>query len=210
MASGQLSVKERFNDLSRHPAHRFEAQNNIDGIAGDYVFPNNMTAAAYEDRYTWLFDQHGGIARMPEILKDFYAPERDFKGNEIKGGIADFLGEKASAQYRALLNDGWNRLERANPELKALTFDRTHAGETYNALMGVTSGFNVQDIDFFLKLRRENKIPAMTVMNDPAFKKHLDWMQNAASVCERPCWVPSLPTMENITGQLKAKRGLAP
>jgi hypothetical protein len=201
----KMPLSDTFNDPARHPAHRFEEKHGVSGIAGDYVFPRDMTAAAYEDYYTWEFSPHGGIARHPGVFRDHDAPES--KLNNLKPGpVARYVAEKASPEYRALLAEGWRQLEAANPVLKKLDFDRSNGGEMYNALMGVTSGFNPDDINFYLKLQRDNVLPGLHIQTAPAFKVHMEWMENRMSVCDRPGWIPSLPTLEKIRSEFREKK----
>lgn len=204
MPEHKLTIRQRFNDLSRHPAHRFEAQHGISGIAGDYIFPDGMTASAYEDLYNWQIDEGERILRHPGILDSFEAPER--RMTHMPGRIAAFVELQASSRYKSLLHEGWRRLEEENPELKKLAFNRSNGGELYNALLGVTSGFNMQDIDLFLKARRTGQPPGLYIRNADAFRAHMEWMQNNLDACERPHWIPSLPTLEKIRDKLSRKQ----
>lgn len=190
-----------FNDVARQPARSFEQQTRMTGIAGRYIFPENFTASEYEDRYTWLFSANG-FKRIPEVLKGTGLPEETMtevpQGWRVKGLLAH-----VSEGYKALLFTGWCDIERLNPQTEKVVFDRNDVEQTYQALLGVTSGFNIDDINFFLDLSRQGFPPGAHSRTLPGYN---EMRLNVESRAGTPLyWVASMNTLKKIKQQLDTR-----
>ena len=108
---------------------------------------------------------------------------------------------KAAATVAALplYADLWERLEAANPELKNISIQPEDPLCMDYALMGVVSGFNVDDINFFLKGHKEG-IPSYTYSQSPPRFKRLykEITQRTGGIN----WIPAPATLEKIKSQL--------
>lgn len=196
------SFSSSFNDAARQPTRLFEQQTGLTGIAANYVFPHPFTAAEYEDRYVWLFAADG-FKHIPTVLTGTGLPEETMLSPDRRCGIYEFLQERSSG-YKDLLHAGWRDLERLNPETAQLVFDRNDIHQTYDALLGVTSGYNINDINFFLDLKRQGVAPGMHAQTLPGYKDihwNIECMTNT-----RMQWVASMPTMEKIAKLLSNRR----
>lgn len=82
-----------------------------------------------------------------------------------------------------------------NPQLEKLQFDHSNGWKQYDVILGVASGFRVDDIQFYLDgntLTTEKTADYRTSMEN--VKKILDLQ-----------WIPSLPTLQAVEQQLSAR-----
>ena len=99
----------------------------------------------------------------------------------------------------------WKKLVDRNPVLKNVREPTACKRDLVDAVMGVVSGFNVNDINFFLELSRKN-LPAGSYSEKlPEFKEIYDWLQQKTGRNDI-YWVPSLPTLKKIKTQMESKK----
>jgi hypothetical protein len=84
-------------------------------------------------------------------------------------------------------------LEEINPALAALAYDRTEAPAVFDVVMGVTSGFNTDDIQFFI----DGNYFARAI----ADRAYADKYRRAEEGHSRIGWVPSPKTLDRIIAQ---------
>ena len=123
---------------------------------------------------------------MPENIKPF----------ELESVL---IKVAATTEALPLYTDLWRRLEAANPELKSVFLQPDDPRCMDYALMGVVSGFNVDDINFFLKGHREG-IPSYTYSQSPQrFRRLYNEIERRTHSIP---WVPAPATLEKIKAQL--------
>ncbi len=97
------------------------------------------------------------------------------------------------------LHDLLMRLEHLNPVLTTLAYDRSDVKQCYDAILGVTSGFNTDDIQHYLDgnfYKKSMENPAYAAQH-AAVVKHLN--------DNELYWVPSPKTMGRILAQQPRK-----
>jgi hypothetical protein len=189
-----LSISRAFNLASRrpgdqhcrHPALEFQTQNHLRSIAGRYRIPGNYTAPEYEDVTS---------AMVIAETKAMVTPADKRSHWNVLERIAPPEPLKKS----------WNRLVRLNPVLKGVKFDRNNGEEMYNAHLGVTSGFNVDDMNFFLEQKRVGEgLPAKQAHEMPV---HGDRLLRIEGMAKTPMfWVASPKTAEKVEARLLRKK----
>lgn len=175
-----LSLSRAFNDAATHPALRFQRDNNLRGIAGRYFIPDGKTAAQYEKAMSRKMHVHveTEMAKRGATEYDYWKVAEDM-------GLPGFL-EKS-----------WDKLVELNPALKKVKLDRSCVEDVYNAHIGVTSGFNVNDINFFLRQKHVgNGLPALQSHKMPVHGARLDRINAAAE--SQMFWVASPATAKKI------------
>lgn len=170
----------------RYTAHavRMEDETGLTGIAGRYKFVGGKEAAFAEYDYRKRF------------LK--YSTAVGFMKSDDP--IARRAGETFKSEMPAAL-DEMNReigeLAKLNPELKNLNYNKNHVVETYRALIGITSQYNVDDINAYLHNYRTGK-------------KNFDVLNRAEKISKatgiRFGWQPAAKTMDKIERQLAARQ----
>lgn len=118
------------------PAITFEVHTGISGIAGDYLFPNQMSASEYEiySNYTAQIGAH-----------------YDFSGSLIR------KKSDPPPVLMAQMQKDWAALTRLNPSLKKILVDINDPMGMHDALHGVACLLNTDDINLMLQMRRETK-----------------------------------------------------
>jgi hypothetical protein len=94
-------------------------------------------------------------------------------------------------------------LENINPRLENVIFNRGDIEEIYHALYGVASGFNVEDINYFLELCRKGVYPAVWSRSQPDIKPVAEHIEGR--VRQHMEWVVSPPTLKKIKSKLDRK-----
>jgi hypothetical protein len=166
------------------PARSFEHVGGIDGIAGDYRFPDGWKAGEFEayiskKYFPWL------------MIHDM-----DFNGSYRK---ADFAGA---------LKAEWADLAALNPCLASIPLETGNPQVLFDAILGVTSGFNTDDIAFFTGLEIAGNTPVYAYAQKMTGYAAL-FNEVAESVArkgwERPIeWVPSPKTLQVMKEKLIA------
>lgn len=108
-----------------------------------------------------------------------------------------------AAVFGPAMHELLDRMEDLNPELKRLRYDRTDARRLFDAAMGVTSGFNIDDMQFFL----DGNYGYIAEKNPQWVAKH-ETVKRLLGIMG-PGWVASEPTLDKIAAQARAKRDAA-
>lgn len=190
-----LTAEER-DVLSHQPARRFEVKTGITSIAGDYQLPNGMNAAQFEDHFNWQF--LGDRTVPPPALA-----EKGLMTSATSPELNLDVLKTAPPEVGQFYRQTWDHLVELNPILKDVKLDRTNLVEVNHAISGVSSGFNTNDINFYLE-RNRGGASAKGYFEDPRFK----WI--AAESGERPTWIASPETLTTITNSVAEAKGLAP
>jgi len=136
------------------------------------------------------------------------------RANDVKGIAGRYVipdGMTAYSYERRMLRSvkknlaqSWRKLRLANPELSRIRIDKTDAFSVYDAHMGVTSGFNIDDINFFMALRQRIEAVALYVRSSPVHGARLERID---AICRaRLQWVPSPKTARKME-KLLLQRG---
>ncbi len=170
----------------RYTAHavRLEDETGLKGIAGRYQFINGQEPAFAEYGYRKRF------------LK--YAIAAGFLKSEDP--ICRQAGETLKDQLPAVLkeiNQELEELTKLNPELKGLNNNKNNLIETYRTLIGVTSQYNVDDINAYLHNMR-------TGSKNFAVLDRAEKIKKATGI--RFGWQPSAKTMDKIEQQLAMRQ----
>lgn len=218
------------------PARAFECAAGLTGVAGRYRFPDGLSAADFEKMYTWRFAHE---ACRPEILQGKGMPVPAYaedcltrmqsallggdysKSHFLQGLWADAVSaefnhvmQTPDHPYRIRQRAVWDALVSLNPQLKNVQVGRMQGRAMYDAMMGVSSGFNVDDINHFLR-RAQNGFPA-----DPAAEAQRAAIRTRTG--HYMGWVPSpetrahvmqeigLPLHPPLADQVSAKQSRAP
>ncbi|MBR1778634.1 MAG: hypothetical protein IJ752_08665 [Alphaproteobacteria bacterium] len=169
----------------KYTAHavRLEDEYGLTGIAGRYKFVDGKEAAFAEYDYRKQYQKYS-------IAAEFIKSENPYcrqAGETLKDKIPDALKE---------LNNEISKLTELNPELKALNYNKNNVTEVYRALIGITSQYNVDDINAYLHNVRTGS-------------KNMDVLDRAEKIKKetgmRFGWQPAAKTMDKIEAQLKEK-----
>lgn len=101
------------------------------------------------------------------------------------------------ADYIARQERLLDRLFTLNPQLRRLRFDRKDTRKGFDLVMGVTSGFNTDDIQHFI----DGKVGYIS-RQDPAYARQSDRIERIFGHME---WVPAPVTMAKIEAQIPAR-----
>lgn len=111
------------------------------------------------------------------------------------------------AEALPLFQDIWRRIELLNPVLGAVAVQKADSADIYHALLGVTSGFNIDDINFYLDTKRRGLKPWAYSQQQPHLKKLYDDIQARACLM---LWVAAPETLEKIKAQMDKKQIFRP
>ncbi len=190
------SLKDAFNPVSRKPAVRFEMKTGLSGISQEYVFPQGMTAREFEGLYFW----RGG--KMPPVWAQYAdLPERNVEA--LPYDIDTFLN-LSSPQLNALYRGVWEEMVKLNPVLADFGLDTTSTRAIYDALLGMASAFNLDDIDYYLDLRKDRRPAALESMQHPLNEE----IREISGT--RMEWAPSPKTMQRVAEMLRDKNWKEP
>ena len=165
----------------RHAAAAIELENKygLKDIAGHYKFVDGKTAPFAEYDYRKRF------------MKYFHATKMQNSENPILREASQIVLQGAPEALKEI-NGEIKKLQELNPELKRLNFNPNKMLEAYQALIGVTSGYNPDDINYFLHSLRTGK-------RDESLNQRKDKMGINLG------WQPAHTTMDRIEAQLKAR-----
>lgn len=163
--------------VPRYTAHavRLEEKTGLSGIAGRYRFPENREPAFAEYEYRKRFLKYA-------LAQSLLTTEDPLKRR---------AAEKISQQTPQALKEVKQEIEKLtvlNPDLKRLNYDRRDFIESYRALIGVTSQYNVDDINAYLHSIR-------TGQKDEEANARMERLK------DRGCrfgWVPAVKTLDRI------------
>ena len=191
-----LSISKAFNAASRHPAWNFQRGNKLRGIAGAWKIPEGMTASAYEDATLKRLFADKGLQQIAGV-KNAREMETYWRG----GGIWQALKNADAPQ---VLKDSWDALVALNPKLVDVTVDREKLRSMLDAHYGVTSGFNIDDINFFQAQKKVGDgLPAKQAH---AMPDHGPRLNRIDAVSKPPMyWVASPETAKKVEQRYKRK-----
>lgn len=182
-----LAARSAGDRSTRHPAYEFQRNNNLRGIAGRYRIPGGYTAPEYEDLTS---------RKMTRAM------------NKLAGGRGNRHNWRlmATAESPDFLQRSWRRLLALNPVLQNVKVDVKNAHDLFNAHFGVTSGFNPDDINFFLEQRHVGDgLPAKQAREMPVHGARIARVEAVAA--SHMFWVASPKTVEKIEQRFK-RRGI--
>ncbi len=164
----------------RTPAKTYEKQTGMTGIAGHYHLPSDplVLETAIQDRSILTMFLENELERMPAN-----APQRH--------AHAQFL-QYVQSNNLPVFNEMLDKLITLNPSLKALNVDRTNHNQVADAIMGVSSGFNVDDINTYLRAR--SHLAAYTDKHGIKIQGTL--FENGIT------WTPTESTLKKIAAQM--------
>lgn len=156
----------------------FERATGIKNIGRHYVMPDGLSLKEMQ------------ILRVEPINK-LYGVRQIHKIVNGQRGLA--LEDPANTSKVHKIYDQWvNSFRRRNPELRTVQLDGRNLRQLYDMTMGVVSGINPQDIDFFIN----------------EFKKRSAFMESLKTLRERSArvfgielpetWIPSPHTASRI------------
>jgi hypothetical protein len=128
------------------PAHDFERESGVKGIARDYLMPEGHTMQSVGERFI------GGMASVNVqniLLRYDYQVMRTLFQKAVSG---------ESAWENKMLKT-LDEIIELNPELQAIQYGKTSIDETYHVLCGLCSGFNPDDINHYLSGCRNGRTP---------------------------------------------------
>jgi hypothetical protein len=171
------------------PARDFEFHAGIDGISAHYVFPRGISATWY-DKYLEKADYASRTRKCYSFNKD-HAPS---------------LKSPDPALMADMLKD-WDELAALNPGLKKVRLDRGSPMNLLNALYGVVSQFNVDDINNFLEVPRITGRRAVAVDNLKIHDMSQTQVKIEIAAGTQVEWVLSPATLKKIEQALEKKTG---
>lgn len=120
--------------------------------------------------------------------------------NEIENVLIQ-IGQKSDVMplYRKL----WAHLKSMNPELKKIRLRKDNVENIRDAIMGVSSGFNIDDIVYFLKLRRQNILAALYNRTQPNTFSMISEIEERSGATMY--WVASPQTLTKIRDRLRRR-----
>lgn len=175
------------NGVPKYTAHavRMEKETGIRGIAGHYRFIDGEKPAFAEYRYRKQFQK---FALAEGLLK----AEHPFVRK-----AAEFISLKFP-EALPKINTEISKLAELNPELQRLNYDKRSITESYRALIGITSQYNVDDINSYLHSFR-------TKIKNPDSEKRMSALKEKGF---RFGWIPSSETLAKIEKFAKNTSGL--
>jgi hypothetical protein len=166
------------------PVHEFEKETGITGISRDYVIPEGYTATS-----------------MGEYLNEAaYRPNA--KEALLYHDLSKFKTLFKTAMRGNLQKNGWiykmvqalNDLEKLNPELQTLEYDRNNVDDMYHVALGICSGFNPDDIQYFVSKRHQ-------LSAEESLNFHAQKMALRRKIGAEMLWVTSPETYKKIKKQ---------
>jgi hypothetical protein len=184
--------------LDHMPAYRFEKASGLKGIAGNYKYPGGLNPVQFDDAWTWTFYSNGETQLYPTALVDRgIALPRVGAREEISEYLARTPREIQDA-FQGVLDE----LIALNPELKGVRVDRKNIGMVYDVINGVASGFNVNDINYYLEADNSDTA-RRAYFEDPRRLR----IENETGA--RPCWIASPQTLDLVCLKLDERKARA-
>lgn len=171
-------------DISK-PPKTFEEFNEVSGISGRYIYPQNLNAYEYE-RY--LLSLHADIWDYYKCVEDMLYLAKPFPAQKL-------------GNLRALKDE----LIALNPILSSIPCNEDSPQELFDILFGAASCINADDISFFLDKRKEKAPNLHAALRDD------EYLHLFNSISTHPClkvrinWVPSKQTLRHINQQMQLK-----
>lgn len=186
------------------PALRFERATGLSDIGRKYVMPYGRSAAAIERSVCECVSRKAGYGFHIDNMREYF---RKAVNNSIEG-------DDWQEQFKKLLDD----IIELNSELKTVEYDRNDIDAVYHFILGTTSGFNPDDIEFWLREFDPTKLEEWH--NKPEYLENgkingifLQEIHPDPEIAERTVdrlvrkerrdvkfihWIPSMPTLQKI------------
>ena len=160
-------------------AVNFEDKYGATGIAGRYKFVDGKEACFAEYGYRQRF------------MKYFHATKMAESENPLAREASKIILSKAPDALKEI-NGEIKKLQELNPELKRLNYNPNKILESYQALIGITSQYNPDDINYFLHSLRTGK-------RDKTLEERKDALGITLG------WQPAASTMDKIERHLNSR-----
>ena len=164
-----MLIEQILCDRWSMPAHDFERRSGAIGIAADYRFPNNLSPVEAISEYVRLC----GLDQGDKSLSVLYNSQS--VRSEALAYIYDVLA--------------------LNPALKKVRCNFYSPHDAGHFMMGVASGFNADDIDFFIN----EWMLALDTLRRAQYKQYVDALNVKLGV--KTYFIPSPPTVSKIKEQ---------
>jgi hypothetical protein len=179
------SAARRKVDLSQ-PPRAFEEFNKVSGIAGRYIYPDNISVNQFEQQlrndHLDLWDYYKCVNHVLVLAKPF--PTQKF--NEIRR-LKDELIE-------------------LNPILSTIPCDEHSPREVFDIVFGAASSINEEDIAFFMEHRKENLPGQHSAMRDQSYSMLFNSINSHPCTKVKIAWVPCKKTLLNISQQMQHRQ----
>lgn len=171
------------------PALELEKSCNISGISQEYTIPEGRTRASIESDYSeYLKRRIHGI--IPAVL--FVEDIRQIKSLLRKS----WEGTLSEEYWENKMAEDAQELIALNPILEAIQCDFSDPDNQYHFVFGVTSGFNIDDIQYFLDCQSNARGVEEGFYASRALEEQLDIDIG---------WIPSPKTIEKITKAIQVR-----
>ncbi len=205
----------------RQWALEFEEKHGLHDIAGHYKYPEGGWKPM-QYRMWHTYDMGGDRDAMQEHIPEFAVQmgdpsltlqEIEMGPDDLKRELYQFLEEKRFA----LLKEMYKELEALNPELKDFKFDRDNTQHLSDVVHGVITGFNLDDIAYYLSTERRivNFIrhnPTIHIDAEAYVEEfdafHEKVREHLGGRSAEMGWVPSEATLKKIWEQVKDREPL--
>ena len=161
-------------------AVNLEEKYGLKGVAGRYRFVDGKEACWAEYGYRKRF------------MKYFHAEKMKESDNPVAREAAKIVLEKSPDALKEI-NAEIKKLQALNPELKRLNYNPNKILESYQALIGVTSQYNPDDVNYFLHSLRTGK-------RDKALEERKEKLGINLG------WQPAAATLDKIESQMKTRQ----
>ncbi|MGQ0526530.1 MAG: hypothetical protein ACT4OY_00635 [Alphaproteobacteria bacterium] len=160
------------------PAHDFEHQSGMKDIGGRYhIIPDHTSRSLF-----WT------------TLEASRKKEEDNSLSKIQSAfIKCVYGRLATDAEFSEFQKIFDELRELNPSLRNVKVDRNDEKQVYEFITGVTSGFNPEDIDFFI-----NTVPKMDQEKRLNYRAYCDLLEGQNGV--EIGWFPSPSTINKMEG----------
>lgn len=125
----------------------FENKYGVSGISKDYKFPSDDYQIVFFNKFFPYYDAiKNDVSKVPNL----YNQKRLLAQNAILDSFieCDILNG---------INIEFNRLKKLNPEMKKLRYDRLNFVKSFETILGVCAGLNIDDINHFVYASQKNK-----------------------------------------------------
>ena len=179
------------------PPIEFEQQHGLTGISGGYIYPKS--ADDLEDSVV------NHVLNDLKIVAQFNIKKLKGKIPRNASGLDYYHGHR-----RDYLNGIFDELLSLNPVLSGINFDRNDDTQLTNVIRGIASGFNVSDINYYLKCLGQGGVMELAVNCDGTEleRKALE-KQIQLKLGENPLtgigWVASPETLQKIWDQVQER-----
>ncbi len=168
------------------PPRNLEQEYNITGISQTYKGPDNQPLDhKYEINF---FNKY--MPYYSALANNFERFSKDYRAQQT------LKKHLSNSNIHQELNTEFKALAKTNPEIKEL-FDEKDFIKTYNIIHGMCSGFNIDDINFYINASKEEKA-------ESAIKKEI--IKKSTSI--KMNWIPAPNTLIEIVEKTGTKEKL--